>query len=476
MFEKLAYPNSKRLPRLLVAGLWALCLIIFATMQDRIGPGIAALAIFPITAAGWYFGAVAGLAMAGLTLLALLLGWTLSGHSPLEAWNVGVGLASLDLLLVGWMAGRWGEAARRRPGERRRTPHPVPSNGLAADLSRLAADMEKAGSAGEIIQVLVDELRELNINCLPAFYFRANGRLIFQYGSLLSAGSQDSAGRLRGQPLSYELQVEQLEPRFGIENVLSVTLLPEPLKAIRTILAGLPLWDAGQTLHGLSLKDDTPVVHLPLLVVDHLLGILWLWGPALSGTDLPLLSLFASQIAISLEKARLSQEVQNLALTDPLTGLYNRRGLLELGRIEFIRTLRAGRPFSGIMVDLDHFRKINDSHGRFVGDRILLSFAERCRKSVREVDLVGRYGGEEIIILLPETDLEESIVVAERVRRTLSDPPIQIAADLSVRVTASLGVARQDENTPNLETLIARADQAMYVAKHRGRNRVATST
>ena len=132
------------------------------------------------------------------------------------------------------------------------------------------------------------------------------------------------------------------------------------------------------------------------------------------------------------------------------------------------------RPFCCMMLDLDHFKQVNDQYGHMVGDQVLQEFAKRCSYSVREIDLVGRYGGEELIILLPETDRATSMQVAERLLSTISDTPIKIF-DKEISVTASIGVATQDENTTDLETLIARADQAMYIAKHKGRNRVAMS-
>jgi diguanylate cyclase (GGDEF)-like protein len=197
-------------------------------------------------------------------------------------------------------------------------------------------------------------------------------------------------------------------------------------------------------------------------------------GKSLTRADLPIMSIFAKQIGVSLERARLFQEVQSLALTDPLTGLQNRRSLFELGRVEFARAQRMKRPFCCMMLDLDHFKQVNDEYGHLVGDQVLQEFAKRCNASVREVDLVGRYGGEELIILLPETDRETSLQVAERLRNSVAAAPIRVF-DKEIIVTVSMGVASQDENTTDLETLIARADQAMYIAKHKGRDRVAMS-
>jgi two-component system cell cycle response regulator len=127
-----------------------------------------------------------------------------------------------------------------------------------------------------------------------------------------------------------------------------------------------------------------------------------------------------------------------------------------------------------MMLDIDNFKQINDSYGHAVGDEVLQEFAQRCQRSVREVDLVGRYGGEEVVIFLPETDSTTAMHIAERLRACIEQTPMQVAEQI-LNVTVSIGVSRKDGNTLELETLIARADQAMYIAKHKGRNRVAIS-
>jgi diguanylate cyclase (GGDEF)-like protein len=127
-----------------------------------------------------------------------------------------------------------------------------------------------------------------------------------------------------------------------------------------------------------------------------------------------------------------------------------------------------------MMLDIDHFKRVNDTHSHPIGDQVLQVLAKQCQNSVREIDLVGRYGGEEFIFLLPETNLEVAKEIAERLRRTIANMLFPTdKGELSM--TVSLGVAMYDENTLDLETMIARADQAMYVAKHRGRNRIAVS-
>jgi diguanylate cyclase (GGDEF)-like protein len=127
-----------------------------------------------------------------------------------------------------------------------------------------------------------------------------------------------------------------------------------------------------------------------------------------------------------------------------------------------------------MMVDVDYFKQVNDNYGHPIGDQVLQELAQRCKCSVREVDLIGRYGGEEILIFLPETDLQTAMQVAERLRKNIAKTPMETVGQ-DLQMTVSIGVSGKDENTLQLEMLIARADQAMYVAKHKGRNCVATS-
>ena len=164
----------------------------------------------------------------------------------------------------------------------------------------------------------------------------------------------------------------------------------------------------------------------------------------------------------------------HLAYVDTLTGLPNRA---EFHRRLADMTASAQRHDELLflhLVDLDHFKQINDNYGHPVGDQVLQEFARRCQCSIRDVDLVGRYGGEELLIFLPETDSKTAMQVAERLRASVEEKPM-IVSDQKVNVTVSIGVSGKDENTLELETLIARADQAMYIAKHKGRNCVAIS-
>lgn len=162
-----------------------------------------------------------------------------------------------------------------------------------------------------------------------------------------------------------------------------------------------------------------------------------------------------------------------LSREDPLTGLYNRRTLIDALLAELRRAHRYHRPLSVLMMDIDHFKKINDTWGHSSGDEVLKIFAAVCRSSLRENDKVGRWGGEEFVMFLPETAGPEAEIVAERIRRqteAMFNHTRQPSRD-PILATVSIGVATAGEED-DLETVVSRADQAMYEAKALGRNRV----
>ena len=221
------------------------------------------------------------------------------------------------------------------------------------------------------------------------------------------------------------------------------------------------------------------ILYVPLMNKERLIGFSELWESRhrreFSSDEIDLCLLLSQQAVVAIENAHLFEEVQNLALTDALTGLYNRRGLFEIGHIEFTRMCRLGRPFSSIMVDIDHFKRVNDKYGHPAGDQVLQFLASELRSTVRGADIVGRYGGEEFAIFLSGSDIQAALGLAERLRHAIEATPIYFEEN-EIRITISLGVAEYNENNPNLETLVARTDQALYVAKHKGRNRVAQGT
>lgn len=180
---------------------------------------------------------------------------------------------------------------------------------------------------------------------------------------------------------------------------------------------------------------------------------------------------FAGQAGVAIEHARLFAEVQRLAVTDELTGVRNRRDVVATAERELRRAQRFGRPLAAIMLDIDEFKQVNDTHGHAVGDEVLRDVADRLRQALREVDVLGRYGGEEFIILLPETDLRGADDMAERLRRAVAAAPIVTSAG-PISVTISLGVTAVSPEVADFAALLQRIDTFLYAAKQRGRNRV----
>ncbi|MBN1255802.1 MAG: GGDEF domain-containing protein [Deltaproteobacteria bacterium] len=165
------------------------------------------------------------------------------------------------------------------------------------------------------------------------------------------------------------------------------------------------------------------------------------------------------------------KKVQRLAITDPLTGLYNQRHFSTVAEEELRRACRYGRSLSAIMLDIDHFKRVNDTYGHTVGDHLLQEVAQSFRQELRRVDVVGRYGGDEFVVLLPENDLAAARQVAERLQKSIARRQIATPKG-SAKITASLGVAALDCEETTVEQLLSRTDQALYAAKKAGRNRV----
>jgi diguanylate cyclase (GGDEF)-like protein len=171
------------------------------------------------------------------------------------------------------------------------------------------------------------------------------------------------------------------------------------------------------------------------------------------------------------ETVGLMRQLSYQANVDELTGLLNRRQLMKMAAREVEISRRSGRPLGVILIDLDHFKEVNDTFGHAAGDEVLKNVAECFRKGLRSVDLPGRYGGEEFAVFLPGADLEATLRVAERLRESLASWPV-LPQDEGFRITASFGVCAASAREMTLDQLLAVADQALYRAKAGGRNRV----
>ena len=170
------------------------------------------------------------------------------------------------------------------------------------------------------------------------------------------------------------------------------------------------------------------------------------------------------------EQKKLEAQLREMATTDPLTGALNRRKIFEIVRENIDRAHRYARPLSIAMLDLDHFKSINDNYGHGFGDIVLRGVVEEVRKNLRSTDYVGRYGGEEVLLVFPETHLDEAKLVTERIRTAIACCQFR-AGDVEVSLSLSGGIASLLPNEP-LDDLLRRADNALYLAKANGRNRI----
>jgi diguanylate cyclase (GGDEF)-like protein len=188
--------------------------------------------------------------------------------------------------------------------------------------------------------------------------------------------------------------------------------------------------------------------------------------------DHELVDMFIQGLGLAMSNALTHDRLQDLAAMDPLTAIYNRRFGLNKLREEFLRAQRGQLPLSVVMIDLDHFKQINDTYGHLMGDRVLVEITEVVRNTLRDEDVLIRYGGEELLLVLPGADLKMGASIADRIRRLIEDMVI-IGEHQKLKVTASMGVSAVPRAfTENELQLIKAADDALYQAKAAGRNRV----
>ena len=175
------------------------------------------------------------------------------------------------------------------------------------------------------------------------------------------------------------------------------------------------------------------------------------------------------------DRKRLEMELQRQAHTDYLTGVSNRRYFMEQAEHELERAERYGHALSIFMIDIDHFKKINDRYGHKVGDSVIMKLTAVCQEALRSVDILGRIGGEEFAILLPETAGKEATEIAERLRISIENAKVSLDEGLPIRFTISIGVASFVSRDENIDELLSLADRALYEAKNSGRNKVFVS-
>jgi len=171
---------------------------------------------------------------------------------------------------------------------------------------------------------------------------------------------------------------------------------------------------------------------------------------------------------------RLEESIE-AAMIDPLTGLHNRRYMESHLRTLVADAIRSGRSLSVLMADIDHFKSVNDTYGHDIGDFVLKEFSTRFRRNTRGIDLACRFGGEEFLVIMPDTNMQRAYQVGERLRVGIASDPFHVRPDVGIHLTASVGIATLESAQDTPESVFRRADSALFAAKRRGRNRVAAN-
>lgn len=251
----------------------------------------------------------------------------------------------------------------------------------------------------------------------------------------------------------------------SLENVFQTGELKSPLVIERKQN------DEHAEIYGMHAESHSMMVlqlsargqHLGFLTVENR------QSGAFNDSNIRFAQVLANEASVALQNAILFREVERLSMTDPLTGLNNRRSFDIAARQNVRVAIRHKRPLSVLMVDIDFFKRVNDTYGHAVGDKVLVKIAQVCQQHTRSTDLLARFGGEEFCFILPETSANEALPFSERLRTAISD--IVFESDGQVfSVTVSVGISECSGEEDSLESLLERSDEALYSAKHAGRN------
>jgi two-component system, cell cycle response regulator len=363
------------------------------------------------------------------------------------------------------------------------------SHELVAENRRLQKQLAQLLEQAEHNQQILQRQQAFDLQFISAASFRELLEALFQ--SFASAAALDTVSLSLLDP-EYELRRMLAGLGISLSSWPQLIFLQE--EAEFGELAGQlsrPLLAAySEQLHGAMFPEPLPppacVAIVPLMRRGQLIGSLNL-GSAdqrrfLPGMGTDFIEHRASIIAICLENVINAERLKHIGLTDPLTGVNNRRYLERRLLEELGRSRRQGYPLSCMYIDIDHFKKINDSRGHQAGDEVLREVAGRIKAELRLNDAMGRFGGEEFVALLIDADMADAMCVAERIRQSVGEMPLRLANGDSLAVSVSIGVAALGGVQPDaaVETLaqafLARADRALYQAKADGRNRVVSAS
>ena len=286
------------------------------------------------------------------------------------------------------------------------------------------------------------------------------------------ASSRDDMGTKFSEYFNCDLSEYRMHfPEFDeVKNAIKNNQIYQSKELVKLISGFIPEIDNSKVANFLKEAKMKSYILVPLLSKHTHFGSLIVFSSRenISNSELNFLGLFAKQIELAITIADLFQAVKEQAITDGMTGLYNRRYFEEYIKKEAIRAMRQNQKFTVIGIDLDHLKQINDTYGHNYGDIAIKAIAEVLKNNARSIDIAARMGGEEFNLILPAVDIEGGCIAAERIRKAIES----IELEKIGHITASLGVATYPDQSDDLEELLELTDQAMYESKRNGRNRV----
>jgi diguanylate cyclase (GGDEF)-like protein len=369
-----------------------------------------------------------------------------------------LGRASVSLLRTAGPAGKPGSKLRRAAEISQTTPGLDLATRLRIFQRALRSHVERRGA-------LLDIVRAVNTTLEPAkvaelIVERAATWVPAPCWALVSADDSAQLSVLADRGLEPDMgpaayAIARLV-MAGAEEFVSADLRNDPRIAEQAIACAIafPLTSRGRSVGALIGLDRAPSTREPRLAPVILRAVRVLLEPA----------------AVALDNALQLKRAEALSVTDDLTRLYNSRYLNSVLRRETKRASRSGRPLSLLFLDLDGFKRVNDTHGHLFGSRALVEAAAVIRGSARETDVVARFGGDEFALILPDTGSEGAFAVGERIRERIAAHPFLAADGLDVRLTASVGLATLPDVAGSADELMHAADKAMYLVKESGKN------
>ncbi len=360
--------------------------------------------------------------------------------------------------------------------------HTLKSDHLVFTISDITE--EKKSKIAEVLSRETAEIRASELGVLRKVAEQLNRAM--ELSAVIETGMQEIASGVGARFAYLVLADEERRPKIAgsyqlppiLEDTINRLAYCPPCKSFDQFMNGdyqepvsfMPC----EILKKLSISYPG-LISIPLHLGVRQLGVLNLvMAPdaVFTGDEIRLLQTVGDQLSAAIERARLYENAELMATIDSLTGLINRRYFFQLAQKEFERSSRYQFPVTILMIDIDLFKRVNDNFGHLIGDQVLNKIGQHFRTILRSSDVIGRYGGEEFVVLMPETNLENGMAIADRLRILITDHPFTTdKGDISL--TISIGVAsKENHSEETLETVLENADQALLLAKQNGRNKV----